>query len=267
MISSKQNGEIKLLRSLKQRKYRQREKLFVIEGIRIIEEAINDGADILKVYYSPLIGANPRAQRLLKELEKKKIVKFLIEEKLFYELAETEAPQGILAVVKEPDYDLNDLLKFKSLYPHIILINGVQDPGNLGNILRTAAAAGWAGAILSKGTVDLYNPKAIRSTMGAIHKIPILRKIELTDLLYELRQRNFQIIATGLAGELQHFEIDFSQPTVIIVGNEGNGVDPELLYSVDDVVKIPMDPQAESLNVAVAAGIVIFEGVRQNLLK
>lgn len=267
MISSKQNVDIKLLRSLKKRKYRQREKLFIIEGIRIIEEAFYDGADICKVYYSPIIESNSRAQRLLNELDKQRIVKLLIDEKLFYELAETEAPQGMLAIVKEPTYDLDDLFKAKSLYPHIMLINGVQDPGNLGNILRTAATAGWAGAILTKGTVDLYNPKTVRSTMGAIHKLPILRTLNLVDLFYKLRQHNFQIIATGLAGKLNHFKIDFSRPTVIIVGNEGNGVDLELLQSVDYVVKIPMDPQAESLNVAVAAGIVIFEGVRQNLLK
>ncbi len=265
-ITSSKNPEIKFLRSLEKKKYRDQERMFVIEGVRIIEDAIGDDAKFVKVFYSPMLEANPRGMKLLEQLEDLGVKIILLDDKLFSQVSGTETSQGILAILKQPEFVLKDILAHKSLYPHIIMLNGVQDPGNLGTILRTAAGAGWSGAVLTSGTADLYNPKSLRATMGAVHKFPILSVEDFESLFEELRSLDYQLVATALEGSKMHFEIDFTTPTVVVVGNEGNGVRPEVLKAMDKLVKIPMDPKAESLNVAIAAGIVIFEGVRQNLI-
>ncbi len=266
MITSNQNPEIKLVRSLEKRKYREQEKLFVIEGIRIIEDALADRAEFFKVFYSPALQENARGIQLLQRLQQKGIPEILITERLFKEIAGTETPQGILAIVRQPECSLTDLFVQKRLYKHIIMINGVQDPGNLGTILRTAAAAGWAGAILTKGTVDLYNPKSLRATMGAVLKFPIYKADNYNSLWDQLKVAGYQIVATGLQANKWYYDVNFTKPTVLVVGNEGHGVEEEILEKADCLIKIPMAPDAESLNVAIAAGVLIFEGVRQNLL-
>lgn len=266
MISSNRNPEIKYINSLEMKKYREREKVFVIEGVRIVEDALVDGAEFVRVYHAPVLADNPRGTDLLHTLRTRGVKEIPVDEKLFSEIAGTETPQGLLAVVRQPEYELTDLFAQKSLYPHIIMLNSIQDPGNLGTILRTAAGAGWAGAILTPGTVDLYNPKSLRATMGAIFKLPICRMAADEDLWAVLRQAGYRMIAADISGEKWHFEVDFRQPTLLVVGNEGNGVEAGILQAVDEKVKIPMAPHAESLNVAIAAGVLIFEGVRQNLV-
>ncbi|MCK4259230.1 MAG: RNA methyltransferase [Halanaerobiales bacterium] len=264
-IISNKNPEIKFLRSLEKKKYREQEKMFVIEGIRIIEDALKDGAKFVQIFYSPILKDNPRGMRLLAQLDELGIKISLLDERLFSEISDTETPQGIIAILKQPEFTLKDIFAHKSLYPHIIMINGVQDPGNLGTILRAASGAGWSGAILTKGTVDLYNPKSLRATMGAVYKFPILRAENIEFLCGDLHESGYQLIAAALEAERWHFEVDFTRPTVLVVGNEGNGINSEVINVMDQLVKIPMDPKAESLNVAVAAGVIIFEGVRQNL--
>lgn len=267
MITSNKNSDIKYLRSLEKKKYREREKVFVAEGIRIIEDALADGAKFIKVFYAPMLELNSRGLELLEDLRSQGVEEVLISNQLFNQVAGTETPQGLLAILEQPQYGLDDLLGQESMYPHLMMINGVQDPGNLGTILRTTAGAGWAGVMITKGTVDLYNPKSLRATMGAVHKLPIYRIEEDLDPLWDqLKERGYQVIATSLEGEVWHFQVDFRQPTVLIVGNEGNGVESELLEAADQLVKIPMAPHAESLNVAIATGVLVFEGVRQNLV-
>ncbi|AZR73670.1 23S rRNA (guanosine(2251)-2'-O)-methyltransferase RlmB [Anoxybacter fermentans] len=266
MITSIKNSEVKFLRSLKKKKYREREKMFFIEGVRIIEDALADGAEFVRVFYSPMLETNSRGMELLFKLREAGVDEILLDDRLFKEVADTETPQGILAILKQPEFELEDLIAKKRLYPHILMLNGIQDPGNLGTIIRTAAGAGWSGVILTKGTVDLYNPKSLRATMGAIYKMPICKVEDLNFVWKKLRTHGYQIIVAALEGKTWHFEVDFSRPTLLVVGNEGNGVEPEVLKSADQLVKIPMAPDAESLNVAIAAGIIIFEGVRQNLI-
>lgn len=266
MICSSRNPEVKFLRSLELKKYREQEKVFVLEGVRIIEDALQDGADFVQVFHSQMLEANPRGMELLHTLMSRGVSATLLEDRLFTEVAGTEAPQGLLAILRQPEYSVDDLFARKSLYPHIIMLNSIQDPGNLGTILRTAAGAGWAGAVLTKGTVDLYNPKSLRATMGALYKLPICRLEDTPDFIKTAREAGYQLVAADIAGQQWHFEVDFTRPIMLIVGNEGNGIDEEILALVDRLIKIPMAPGAESLNVAIAAGVLIFEGVRQNLI-
>ena len=266
MITSNKNPEIKFLKSLELKKYRERERVFVIEGVRIIEDALNDGAEFVKVFHAPMLLGNTRGMELLHILRSTGVEETLLEDRLFTEVSGTEAPQGLLAVLKQPDYALHDLFAQKSLYPHIILLNSLQDPGNLGTILRTAACAGWAGAVLTKGTVDLYNSKSLRATMGALHKLPICRIEETVELFALARTQGYRIVCADVSGAKWHFQTDFTRPVLLVVGNEGNGIEEDILQSADELVKIPMAPGAESLNVAIATGVLIFEGVRQNLI-
>lgn len=266
MITSNKNPEIKYVRSLEQKKYREREKVFILEGIRIVEDALADHAELIQIFHAPQLANNPRGMELLTQLRMRGIKEVPVDEKIFAEIAETEAPQGLLAVVRQPQYGVQDLFSRESLYPHIIMLNSIQDPGNLGTILRTAAGAGWAGAILTPGTVDLYNPKSLRATMGAIFKFPICRVAADEMLWVSLRDAGYQVMVADLSGDKWHFEVDFRRPTVVVVGNEGNGVEADIVQVADEKVKIPMAPNAESLNVAIAAGVLIFEGVRQNLV-
>lgn len=266
MITSSQNPEIKFLSALTKRKYREKHRVFVIEGIRIIEDAFSSGGEFVQVFYSSALSKNPRGVQLLKRLERAGVSKILVEERLFNQITETKTPQGLLAILRQPDVTFNDLLIRESLYRHIIFIDGVQDPGNLGTILRTVAGAGWSGALLTKGTVDLYNPKCLQATMGAIHKLPICKIDDLANIFLELRLAGYQIIATDVRAEELYYQVDFKVPSVVIVGNEGHGINDHLLSQVDRLVKIPLAVDAESLNVSIATGIVVYEGVRQNLL-
>lgn len=266
MITSSQNPEIKFLSALAKRKYREKNRVYVIEGLRIIEDALLFGGEFVKFFYSSAMRENLRSFELLKMLREAGVPEILVEEKLFNQIARTKTPQGFLAILRQPDFTLEDLLTHKSLYRHIILINEVQDPGNLGTILRTVAAAGWLGALLTTGTVDLYNPKSLQATMGAIHRLPICKLENWADVLTKLRTTGYQIIATDVSAKELYYQVDFKIPSVVVVGNEGHGIDDHLLNQVDRLVKIPLAPDAESLNVGIATGIVVYEGVRQNLL-
>lgn len=266
MISSSKNPEVKYLRSLELKKYREQEKVFVLEGIRIIEDALKDGADFVQVFHAPMLEANPRGMELLHTLKSRGVSEILLADRLFTEVAGTETPQGLLAILRQPEYAVTDLFAQKSLYPHIIMLNSIQDPGNLGTILRTAAGAGWAGAVVTKGTVDLYNPKSLRATMGALYKLPICHLEDTPAFINVAREAGYQLVAADISGQKWHFEVDFTSPVLLVVGNEGNGIEREILAAADELIKIPMAPGAESLNVAIAAGVLIFEGVRQNLI-
>lgn len=266
MITSIKNPEVKFLRSLKRKKYREREKMFVLEGIRIIEDALADQASFYRVFYSQMLESNSRGIRLLNQLKALGVKAIQLDDKLFNEVADTETPQGIIAILHQPDFELEDILAQKRQYPHLVMLNGVQDPGNMGTILRTTAAGGWSGAILTKGTVDPFNSKSLRATMGAVFKIPFCKVKNLDQVWQLLREKGYQVVAADLNGDKWHFEVDFSTPTVVVVGNEGRGVEEQVLNSADQLVKIPMAPDTESLNVGIAAGIMIYEGIRQNLL-
>ena len=176
------------------------------------------------------------------------------------ELCSTEEPQGVVAVVRMNEVDLN---KEGSFY---ILCDKVQDPGNLGTIIRTAHAAGVDGVILTKGTVDIYNEKTIRSTMGSMFYIPIILEDSDFTITKSLINKGFSLLATSLEGNKDFFKEDLSGKIIISVGNEGNGVSEEVYSLSDKKVKIPMPGGAESLNVAIATSIVIYEKVRQNQL-
>ncbi|MGL4569752.1 MAG: TrmH family RNA methyltransferase [Clostridium sp.] len=254
-IESKENAIYKELKKLKDRKGRNKLQKYLIEGFRLVEEALKAGAQIECIFC--LEYEDSKTEALVKQYNYKgKIYK--LNRSLFLEVCDTENPQGILAVIKmeEVNSDING--------EFYLLCDKLQDPGNLGTIIRTAHASGVDGIILTKGTVDIYNDKTIRSTMGSMFYVPIIIDNDLS-YLKSLKEKGFKIVSTSLEGSKDFFEEDLTGKTVITVGNEGNGVSKEVYELSDKKVKIPMPGGAESLNVGVATSIILYEKLRQKI--
>ncbi|MBE3586708.1 MAG: RNA methyltransferase [Thermoanaerobacter sp.] len=261
MISSKSNPKIKYLRRLARRRQREKEGHFLLEGVRLIEEALLSGWPVKMLVYTPPLGE--RAGALLELAGERGAQLMPVDEGLFCELADTQTPQGVLAVVQSPGYTPEGLLAGGASL--LLLVDGVQDPGNLGTMIRSASAAGAGGVLLLPGTVDLYNPKTIRATMGSLFHLPVLGVREGEELVARLKAAGFLLVAGVPAGGVPLPAVDMTGPTVLAVGNEARGISPWLLQYADIQATIPMPGRAESLNVAMAASIMLYEVVRQRM--
>lgn len=250
-ITSASNPRYKTIKSLALKKDRLKRREFTVEGIKSVHDAINAGADIDRIAVSDTFFKTssfeyPSDVHILK-----------MSDQLFNKLCDTETPQGILAVIKMkslPDF-IPDVSK------DYIYCDGVKDPGNLGTIIRTADAAGMGGVLLSPGCADPYNPKTVRSSMGSFFAIDII-KINGLEILKQFKAKNFSIIGGALTeNTIDYRNADYTKPCVLIVGNEADGISDEVL-ELCTPVKIPIIGKAESLNVSVAAGILLYEIVR-----
>ncbi|MHB1126465.1 MAG: TrmH family RNA methyltransferase [Bacillota bacterium] len=260
MITSADNPLIKTVKNLKRRKARTELGLFVVEGLRGVREAIQSPATIEVVLYSPELLSAQEVSVLHQELAEKKIPCREVGDRIFLELTETETPQGVLGIVRQLNYPLESVLK----YPEALLLvaDGIQDPGNLGTMLRTALAAGVKGMIMTKGTTDPYGSKVVRSTMGAICHLPLVLNVEPTLVASGLIQENIRTFVADAQGSLVYHQADLRGPVAIILGNENMGPSPEL-FSGAEGLRIPLLGPVESLNVAVATGIILYEAVHQ----
>ena len=261
VITSKDNEIVKSVKKLKDKKYREEEGLYVIEGIKMLEEAIEEKANIKRIIIcDECLKAEDLEQKLLYEIAKYNCV--YVNSKVFNFLTDVVAPQGILAVVEKPSKDT------KVSYDEdiILALDGIQDPGNLGTILRTADSVNLKQIIVTKNTADSYNPKVVRSTMGAIVRIKIIETDDLVKTLKEAKKNKFKIVATSLDTNDSIYDINYNKK-VIVIGNEANGVSKEVQELADNRVKIPMLGRTESLNASVATGIMLYEYVRQKIGK
>ena len=236
---------------------RKREQAFVIEGRKMFEEAPADR--IKMIVASESFCKSKEGAALLKGK------KFdVVSDSIFETLSDTKTPQGILAIVKRLNYTMNDLMQVKNQKaPHLVVLDNLQDPGNLGTIFRTAEAAGVTGILLSKDCVDVYNPKVIRSTMGAVFRMPFLYVEDLPEKIKELQKEGIKTYAAHLRGENAYDEEDYTTGCAFLIGNEGNGLRDEVADCADCLIRIPMEGEAESLNAAVAAAVLMFEAGRQ----
>lgn len=259
-ITSPSNPRLKYARSLHRPRQRKKEGKFLVEGIRLLEEAVKAKSTIETVFFTPGVLAQARGQSLVTSCRRRGYECFLVPEAVLPSLAATDSPQGIVGLISIPLWERGDLLAGEG---PLLLLDQVRDPGNLGTMLRTAEAAGSAGTFLAAGTVDPYNAKALRASMGAIFRLPLLIDCHLPELVPELKEAGYRILAADADGELPYWEADFSLPLALIIGNEVRGVARELLGIADMQVKIPLAPGVDSLNAALAAGILLYEGVRQ----
>lgn len=259
MITSTSNGKVKsVIQLLGKSSKRKEAKSFVVEGIRMFEEApINQ---IKEVYISETFlkkhGEIPKLKQTGYEL---------VSDQVFAKMTDTKTPQGVLAVLSYPEYRLSDISKGEA--PLIIILEDIQDPGNLGTILRTAEGAGSSGVIMSRNTVDIYNPKVIRSTMGSVYRVPFLYTDDLHETIKELKETGVKVYAAHLKAKQSYDEISYCEASAFLIGNEGNGLKNETAELADDYLLIPMAGEVESLNAAIATSVLAFEAARQRRLK
>lgn len=260
-ISSKDNEFIKHVKKLKDKKYRDLSNEYVIEGIKLVGEAIQENAKIKQIVICEECEKTESiSKELMYEIAKEECI--YVTEKVFKYISEVSTPQGILAIIeknnteKEIDYS-QDI---------IVALDDVQDPGNLGTILRTVDSIGLNQILVSKGTADVYNPKVVRSTMGAIFRVKIIECEDLEKTLKEVKKHKFKVVVSSLQTENSIYDIDYKKK-VIIIGNEANGVKQHIQEMSDEKIKIPMLGKTESLNASVATGIILYEYVRQKLNK
>lgn len=268
-LTSSKNAYVKQMRSLYTRRGRKKTGLMPVEGIRFLQEAVVNAMQgktaIESVFYVPDLEERPGGSDLLSQIEKVASRVFCCTPEILHYLTDTETPQGIVAAVRQPWTKMERLpARDGGFY---LVLDRVQDPGNLGTMIRTAAAAGVDAVVCIKGTVDPFNPKVLRATMGAIFTIPVVFYDEPGRLVKHLRQQDCRLVAADVEAARCHFEVAYTGGTAIIIGNEARGVDPWLLSIADATVKIPLARDTESLNAAVAAGILLYEVVRTRQLQ
>lgn len=229
-----------------------------IEGVRIVEEAIRSGLRLHAVFFSE--SAENRAERLLPQIGAH-VETVVLPDKLFSSAVPSETPQGVAALVRYRQDSLEDVLRRIEAGP-LVAVAGVQDPGNLGTILRSAEAFGAAGVLLGEGTVSPFNPKVVRGSAGSIFRLPAVR-VKLGDALTQLHEREVRLVATSSHKGTQLPEANLAGPITVFIGGEGAGVPRDLLAEMDEIVAIPHASQVESLNAGVAASIVLYEIARQ----
>ena len=257
VISSKDNEIIKNIRKLKEKKYRDEQNAYIIEGIKLIKEAIVENVKIRQIVMCENFADNKDLDKdTLYEIAKYNLI--YVTEKVFNLITDVKTPQGIIAVIEKGNVDK----KIDYSQDIIIALDGIQDPGNLGTILRTVDSANLNQIILSKNSADPYNPKVVRSTMGGIFRINIIEVDSLEETLKEIKKNNFKIMVTSLDTNNSIYDVEYFKK-VIVIGNEANGVSTEVQKLADEKVKIPMLGKTESLNASVATGIMIYEYVRR----
>ncbi len=262
MLLGKNNPHVKYVRLLSRRKFREREGKFLIEGFRFLEEALKIGWPLELAMFVPRAAQNARGARLLEMLRERGVPAYPVDDQLFKDLAETRSPQGWLAVAQAPSGTgtVGELSTGKGL---LVYIDGIQDPGNLGTIIRSTDAAGADGLLVAKGSVDPYNPKTLRSTMGSIFRVPLFHAADPEKTLAELAGCGWKLVAGDPAAATEIYKCDLTGPVVLVVGSEASGVSPAVRRAVHVRVRIPMPGRTESLNAGVAAGIMLYEAVRQ----
>ena len=285
MISSTGNGKIReLVRIKKSPRERSERGVFLVEGIKMFREIPPDLCK--EVYVSESFLRTQEGAAALSRLPETEAVP--VSDSVFQHLSDTQSPQGVLAVVRQMQYEQKDLMASnvsrtktppvnasetktppdcdpERKTPLIVVLESLQDPGNLGTIIRTAEAAGASGILLGKGCADIYNPKVTRSTMGSIFRVPFVYADDLQGAVINLKECGIRILAAHLEGSVGLYEESFEGPTAILIGNESRGLSDETAALADRAVRIPMSGSVESLNAAVAAAVCMFEAKRQRM--
>lgn len=258
-ITALKNSQVKMACALKQKKYREKERKFLAEGLRTVEEAVKSGA-VVSVFYTD--AENARLEACLGKAATCGAKLYRVSEGVFKKIADTETPQGIVAVCRIPEYSLEDLFGSSRL---LLALDRIADPGNLGTILRTADAAGAAGVALFAGCTDLYAPKTVRASMGSVFHIPAIAGVTEEEFFKAAHKWGYKVVVTCLRGAENLYTAELAGRLVLVMGSESTGVSENILKTADTKLYIPMPGAAESLNVAVATGIFMFELLRRNL--
>ena len=292
LITSVNNQRVKEVANLKQKKYRTESGTFFVEGLRAVQEAVQY-ADVTELFYTEAEAGRldvvlEAAESVTADIKEKSgnknnanhnnagtakkrneaangIRMYQVDEKVMAKLSDTKAPQGVLAVIRTPEQNLRQLRPGTASDNNapVIILDRVQDPGNLGTIIRTADAVGALGLILLEGCVDAYSPKVVRASMGSLFHLPVVQDVTAEEALTWCYRNGYEPAATALKNAQNVYKADISKKMAFLFGNEANGVAEELQAAAETRLFIPMAGLAESMNVAMAAGIILFEGLRQ----
>lgn len=293
MISSESNGQIKeLVKLQKQARIRKKQTAFVVEGLKMVQEAARYGK-LQKIYLSESLYGEVREKDRSKEREEfylsgknrteeegfrvsesnrvrsdtdlsDLLVYYdyeIIADSVFRKVSDTITPQGILGLVTMPQYSREEILQ--SQKPYYLLLDDIRDPGNLGTMIRTAEGAGMSAVILSYSSVDLFNPKVVRSTMGSIFRMPYCYVESLPETIRQIRDRGCQVYATAMEGSVVYDQPDYTTGAAVVIGNEANGISDEIFREMPVNIRIPMEGHLESLNAAISAAVIMYEIHRQ----
>ncbi|MFQ9511950.1 MAG: TrmH family RNA methyltransferase [Lachnospiraceae bacterium] len=256
MITTSANSNIRHVMQLQKKpKVRREEKLFIVEGPKMFEELPKDRIE--EIYVSESFAKQPEAQRMLHRHSFD-----VVKDAIFADMSDTKTPQGILAVAKQYEYSLEDLCHTKRK-PLFLILETIQDPGNLGTMMRAGEGAGISGIIMNRETVDIYNPKVIRSTMGSLYRVPFICTEDLPKAMKSLKRLGVKVYAAHLDGKKNYDKENYKEPTAFLIGNEANGLSDSIAKLADSYIKIPMLGKVESLNAAVAGSVLLFEAARQ----
>ena len=255
-ITSKENRIFRHALSLKKKKFRDRFGEYLIEGPNLLKEALKEGVEVETVFVRPEMTSEE--EKLINENRSIDAKAFCLSAALFGELKDTETSQGIISVVKKREKEADSIPGGNWL-----ILDRVQDPGNIGTLLRTADAAGFERAVLMKGTADPYSAKVVRSACGTLFRLPVFYAESIDELVRSVRSSGKRLIATAMDAGKAYYDCDLKTDAAIVIGNEGNGIDPELIAAADEIISIPMVGNTESLNAAVAGGILMYERIRR----
>lgn len=261
MISSETNAQIKeILKLQKSARERRKKQLFVAEGLKLVKEAADHGR-LKQLYVSESVMQKEDAQwqQFFEQYASE-----VVSDSVFRAISETVTPQGVLGLVQIPVYEQESVLNDER--KSFLLLDDLRDPGNLGTIMRTAEGADMSGVILSRESVDLFNPKVVRSTMGAIFRVPFFYADDLTEIMTLLKAKGIPVYGTMMQGSVVYDEPDYRSGTAIVIGNEANGISEKVAKELSVRVRIPMAGSLESLNAAVAAAVLMYEVARQKRL-
>ena len=259
MITSTANVKVKRLVALqKKKRLREEEGIFLAEGLRMFREVPPERMS--EVYVSESFYIKEK-DTLKSVLEGTGIRAEIFSDQVFDYVSDTKTPQGVLCAVRRKAYSLEEMLSGGC--PFLLVLDNLQDPGNVGTIIRTAEGAGVTGIILSCDSADIYNPKTIRSTMGSVYRVPFCYEESIPDVLDMLKEAGVTAFAAHLEGKCDYDEADYRKPCAFLIGNEGNGLRRETAQKAEEYIRIPMLGRVESLNAAAAAAVLMFEAARQ----
>ena len=260
VISSKDNRIVKEAASLNAKKYRDELESYLIEGPNIVKEAMEEGGRVRFIF--TLAGTqSDEVKEILRDAEGKNLAAYELTSDVFAKVTQTDTPQDIVAVMAKRQLSEHEF--FESVKDrNVVVLDRLQDPGNVGTVLRTAEAMGFGGVIVLKGTADIYQPKVARSAAGSLLRLPVLCIDDASSCIDVLKKNNKQIFTTQMNATKSIYDVDLKQNTAVVIGNEGNGICQELLDN-STCLSIPMEGKTESINAAISAAMVMYESLRQ----
>lgn len=264
-ILSTKNQRVKDWASLKLKKFRDQSNQFLIEGVRLVEDALESGAPLETLLVQDDMLTSGRLDRIINQANSLQLELIEVNQAVIEHVADTKTPQGVVAIGNKLEHDFAGLVASKT-NPFYLVLDNVQDPGNLGTMIRSADAVNATGVFVGKGSVDLYNPKVVRSTMGSLFHIPVM-EANLEELLPMLNEQNIKVYGTETGGEQDIYSADLTGDVAIVVGSEAHGISEEIRQKITRWVSLPMPGKAESLNAAIASSLFLYEVLRQRRVK